>query len=78
MSIERWEKPKTERKLNRIKAIYWYIKKNDAAKISDLTDEFGVCCRTIQRDIDVLVYNGLVKHSKRGLWTVTDRKVKGE
>jgi hypothetical protein len=37
-----------------------------------------MCHRTLQRDLDVLEYNELIKADKRGVWTVTDRKVKGE
>lgn len=73
-----WKQPRTDRKLTRIKSVYWYIKKKGPVNTSELMDQFGVSERTIQRDIDTLMYNGLVKNHSKGKWAVTEKKVKGE
>ncbi|EIJ79314.1 DeoR family transcriptional regulator [Bacillus methanolicus PB1] len=69
-------KPSTNRMLNRIKSVYLYIKNNGTVTTQDLVEEFGITPRTIQRDLNVLVYNDLVKSPSRGKWTTTQKKVK--
>lgn len=71
------EKPRTARKLNRIKDLYWYIKKHGPVKSSEIEEEYGLSLRTIQRDLDALEYNELIFSPKPGYWQVTNRKVKG-
>jgi DeoR/GlpR family transcriptional regulator of sugar metabolism len=43
---------------------------------NELVEEFGITPRTIQRDLNVLEYNSLVKSPSRGKWTTTSRKTK--
>jgi DeoR/GlpR family transcriptional regulator of sugar metabolism len=62
--------------LTRIKAVYMFIKENGTVTTQELVDEFGITPRTIQRDLNVLAYNNLVKSPSRGKWTTTNRKVK--
>ncbi|WP_093857573.1 DeoR family transcriptional regulator [Tenuibacillus multivorans] len=62
--------------LNRIKDIYLYLYENGSATTSELSEQFGLSDRTIQRDINVLQYNGLVESCRKGEWTTTDKKVK--
>jgi len=69
-------KPSTNRMLNRIKSVYMYIKENGTVSTKDIVDEFGITPRTIQRDLNVLAYNGLVISPGRGKWTTTEKKVK--
>lgn len=69
-------KPSTNRMLNRIKCIYLFISKNGTVTTQDLVEEFGITPRTIQRDLNVLAYNDLVKSTSRGKWTTTQKKVK--
>ncbi|MBO8177754.1 DeoR family transcriptional regulator [Aeribacillus pallidus] len=69
-------KPSTNRMLTRIKAVYMFIKENGTVTTQELVDEFGITPRTIQRDLNVLAYNNLVKSPSRGKWTTTNRKVK--
>jgi DeoR/GlpR family transcriptional regulator of sugar metabolism len=71
------ERPKTARKINRIKDLYWFIHKHGPVKIAELEEEFGMHKRTIERDLETLQYNQLIFSPKRGHWQVTDRKVKG-
>lgn len=66
----------TDRMLNRIKSIYLYIKQRGAVTTHELVEEFGTTHRTIQRDLNVLEYNELVKSPSRGKWTITKRKTK--
>ncbi|MBO8156538.1 MAG: DeoR family transcriptional regulator [Bacillaceae bacterium] len=66
----------TSRMLTRIKAVYLYIKENGTVTTSELAEEFGITDRTVQRDLNVLAYNGLVKSPTRGKWTTTNKKVK--
>ncbi len=54
-------KPSTNRMINRIKSIYMYICQNGTVTTQDLVEEFGITPRTIQRDLNVLAYNDLVK-----------------
>jgi DeoR/GlpR family transcriptional regulator of sugar metabolism len=53
-----------------------YIQEHGTVSTQDLVDEFGITPRTIQRDLNVLVYNDLVKSPSRGRWTTTGKKVK--
>lgn len=69
--------PRSARKMNRIKGLYWYIKKHGPARKAELVEEFKVSNRTMERDLDVLEHNGLVFSPKLGYWQVTNRKVKG-
>ncbi|MBT2754396.1 DeoR family transcriptional regulator [Mesobacillus foraminis] len=69
-------KPSTNRMINRIKSIYMFIRKNGTVTTQDLVEEFGITPRTIQRDLNVLAYNDLVKSPSRGKWTTTQKKVK--
>ncbi|MEW9677705.1 DeoR family transcriptional regulator [Lentibacillus sp. L22] len=66
----------TSRMLTRVKSVYLYIRKNGTVTTQELADEFGTTDRTIQRDLRVLVYNGLVNSPIRGKWKITNKKVK--
>lgn len=76
----RSDKRKTGHKLTRIKSVYFYIKKHGPVSTKELVEEFEMSYRTIERDLDILLYNGLIIHhnSTRGRWVVTNKKVKGE
>ncbi|SDB81131.1 DeoR family transcriptional regulator [Shouchella lonarensis] len=67
-------KTSTDRMLTRIKSIYLYMKQEGTVTTSDLVEEFGITQRTIQRDLNVLEYNGLVTSAARGKWQVTNKK----
>lgn len=69
-------KPSTSRMLNRIKSIYLFINEQGTVTTQELVDEFGTTPRTIQRDLNVLVYNDLITSPSRGKWTTTNKKVK--
>ncbi|WP_270583284.1 DeoR family transcriptional regulator [Bacillus smithii] len=69
-------KPSTNRMLTRIKSVYMFIKENGTVTTQQIVDEFGITPRTIQRDLNVLVYNDLVQSPSRGKWTTTPKKVK--
>ncbi len=69
-------KHSTNRMLNRIKSVYMFINKRGTVTTGELVEEFGITPRTIQRDLNVLVYNDLVKSPSRGRWTTTKKKVK--
>ncbi|PRO65380.1 DeoR family transcriptional regulator [Alkalicoccus urumqiensis] len=69
-------KPSTDRMLTRIKSMYLYIKQKGTVSTKELKDEFGTTERTVQRDLNVLEYNGLVSSSERGIWSVTQRRTK--
>ncbi|AKP48175.1 MULTISPECIES: DeoR family transcriptional regulator [Bacillus] len=69
-------KPSTNRMLTRIKSVYMFIKENGTVTTQQIVDEFGITPRTIQRDLNVLVYNDLVQSPSRGKWTTTSKKVK--
>lgn len=69
-------KPSTDRMLTRIKSVYLYIEQKGSVTTQDLVEEFGITERTIQRDLNVLDYNGLVTTHERGVWTTTGKKVK--
>jgi predicted HTH transcriptional regulator len=69
-------KPSTDRMLNRIKSVYMFINEKGTVSTQELVDEFGITPRTIQRDLNVLAYNDLVRSPSRGKWTTTRKKVK--
>jgi DeoR/GlpR family transcriptional regulator of sugar metabolism len=69
-------KPSTSRMLNRIKSVYMYINERGTVSTDQLVDEFGMTQRTVQRDLNVLVYNDLIESPSRGRWTTTEKKVK--
>ncbi|MFC4321148.1 DeoR family transcriptional regulator [Litchfieldia salsa] len=69
-------KPSTDRMLNRIKSVYMFISEKGTVSTQELVDEFGITPRTIQRDLNVLAYNDLVRSPSRGKWTTTRKKVK--
>ncbi|KGX89171.1 DeoR family transcriptional regulator [Pontibacillus litoralis] len=66
----------TARMLSRVKDVYLYIRENGTVTTTDLAEAFGITDRTVQRDLHVLQYNGLVVSPYRGKWEITDRKVK--
>lgn len=66
----------TDRMLTRIKSVYLYIQKHETVTTQDLVEEFDTTERTIQRDLNILHYNDLVESPERGLWSVTNKKVK--
>jgi len=68
--------PSTNRMLNRVKDVYLYIKENGTVTTQELVDAFEMNQRTIQRDLNILTYNNLVKSVSRGKWKVTDKKVR--
>ncbi|WP_132746651.1 DeoR family transcriptional regulator [Scopulibacillus darangshiensis] len=68
--------PSTDRMLNRVKAIYLFIRRKGTVTTQDLVEEFDMTQRTIQRDLNILTYNKLVRSPSRGRWTITNRKVK--
>jgi DeoR/GlpR family transcriptional regulator of sugar metabolism len=62
--------------LVRVKAVYLYIKEKGTVTTTQVAEEFGITDRTVQRDLQVLEYNGLVTSPNRGQWTTTSKKVK--
>ncbi len=66
----------TDRMMTRIKSIYLFISKHGTVSTTELVEEFGITQRTVQRDLNVLAYNELVKSPNRGVWTTTSKKVK--
>jgi DeoR/GlpR family transcriptional regulator of sugar metabolism len=68
--------PSTDRMLNRVKALYLFIRKKGTVTTGELVEEFGTTQRTIQRDLNVLSYNNLVTSPARGMWETTAKKVK--
>ncbi|TLS39405.1 DeoR family transcriptional regulator [Pseudalkalibacillus caeni] len=62
--------------MTRIKSIYLFILEKGTVSTKDLVEEFGITQRTVQRDLNVLSYNNLVKSPNRGYWTTTGKKVK--
>ncbi|CQR48181.1 putative HTH-type transcriptional regulator YtzE [Paraliobacillus sp. PM-2] len=66
----------TTRMLTRVKAVYLFIRKNGPVTTIEIAEEFGITDRTVQRDLNVLEYNGLVESPSRGSWKVTKKKVK--
>jgi DeoR/GlpR family transcriptional regulator of sugar metabolism len=69
-------KPSTHRMLTRIKSVYMYISEKGTVTTQELVDEFGTTPRTIQRDLNVLAYNDLVRSPSKGKWTITNKKVR--
>jgi DeoR/GlpR family transcriptional regulator of sugar metabolism len=69
-------KSSSDRMMTRIKAMYFYIDRKGTVTTKELVEEFGTTQRTVQRDLHVLSYNGLVKSPTRGQWTTTKKKVK--
>ncbi|AYC29889.1 DeoR family transcriptional regulator [Paenisporosarcina cavernae] len=66
----------TDRMLTRIKDVYLYIRDHEMVTTQELVEAFGTTPRTIQRDLNVLVFNDLIDSPIRGKWTVTEKKVK--
>ncbi|WP_117170657.1 winged helix-turn-helix domain-containing protein [Paraliobacillus sediminis] len=66
----------TTRMLTRVKAVYLFIRENEPVTTTEIAEEFGITDRTVQRDLNVLEYNGLVTSPNRGRWKVTKKKVK--
>ncbi len=66
----------TDRMLNRVKAIYLFIRQRGMVTTQDLVEEFNMTQRTIQRDLNILSYHQLVVSPGRGQWRITDKKVK--
>ncbi|OZM56107.1 alkaline phosphatase [Lottiidibacillus patelloidae] len=69
-------KPSSNRMMTRIKAMYFYIHRKGTVTTKELVEEFGTTQRTVQRDLHILSYNGLVESPARGTWTTTTKKVK--
>ena len=68
--------PSTDRMMNRVKDVYLFIREKGTVSTQELVEEFEMTQRTIQRDLNILLYNQLVKSPSRGKWKVTDKKVK--
>ncbi|MRG87752.1 DeoR family transcriptional regulator [Salinibacillus xinjiangensis] len=66
----------TSRMLDRVKAVYLFIKEKGTVTTTEIAEEFGTTDRTVQRDLNVLAYNGLVTSPSRGQWTITKKRVK--
>ncbi|WP_082233548.1 DeoR family transcriptional regulator [Halobacillus massiliensis] len=66
----------SSRMLNRIKAVYFYIHQQGMVTTNQLAEEFGITDRTMQRDLSILEYNGLVSSPHKGKWKATEKKVK--
>ncbi|EKE31177.1 DeoR family transcriptional regulator [Salimicrobium jeotgali] len=64
------------RMLDRIKSTYLFIKTEGTVSTAQVAEEFGITDRTVQRDLHVLEYNGLVCSPYRGKWKTTEKKVK--
>ncbi len=62
--------------LIRIKDVYLFIRDRGIVTTDDLVDAFGITPRTVQRDLNVLAFNGLVDSPSRGKWTTTEKRVK--
>ncbi|HEU5139316.1 MAG TPA: DeoR family transcriptional regulator [Bacillales bacterium] len=69
-------KASTDRMMTRIKSMYLFIREKETVTTMELVEEFGITQRTIQRDLNILVYNELVQSPRRGTWTTTEKKVK--
>lgn len=65
----------TSRMLTRIKSVYLFIRERETVTTTEIAEEFDVTTRTVQRDLNVLAYNDLVKSPNRGKWMITTRKV---
>ncbi len=68
--------PSTDRMLTRVKSVYLFIRKQGPVSTKELVEEFDMTQRTMQRDLNILTYNRLVRSPKRGQWVVTERKVR--
>ncbi|OEH92127.1 DeoR family transcriptional regulator [Bacillus solimangrovi] len=68
--------PATSRMLTRVKSVYLFINEHGIVTTEALAEEFGTTSRTIQRDLNVLAYNDLVRSPSRGKWTTTKKRVK--
>lgn len=66
----------TTRMLSRVKAVYLYIREKGTVTTTELAEEFGITDRTVQRDMNVLLHNGLIMSPNRGKWAITKKKVK--
>ncbi|MEQ6378575.1 DeoR family transcriptional regulator [Bacillaceae bacterium S4-13-58] len=66
----------TSRMLTRVKAVYLFIRERGTVSTAELSEEFGITDRTVQRDLNVLEHNGLVTSPQRGKWEITKKKVK--
>ncbi|PWU70257.1 MULTISPECIES: HTH domain-containing protein [Gracilibacillus] len=66
----------TTRMLSRVKSVYLFIKENGCVTTNEIAEEFGITDRTVQRDLHLLAYNGLVNSPNRGRWEITKKKVK--
>ena len=66
----------TTRMLTRVKAVYIFIRENGPVTTLEIAEEFSITDRTVQRDLNVLEYNGLVTSPNRGTWKITKKKVK--
>lgn len=62
--------------LTRVKAVYLFIRERGTVSTTELSEEFGITDRTVQRDLNVLEHNGLVTSPQRGKWEITKKKVK--
>jgi DeoR/GlpR family transcriptional regulator of sugar metabolism len=71
-----FERPRTERKVNRIKSVYLFLRKNGPMGTKELSEEFGMHLRTLQRDLATLQLNELIEYNPVGTWHVTNKKVK--
>ncbi|MBF4499793.1 MULTISPECIES: DeoR family transcriptional regulator [Savagea] len=65
----------TDRMLRRVKDVYFFILDNGVVTTDRIVEEFGVTARTVQRDLNVLEYNELIKSPTRGQWTTTEIEV---
>ncbi|GGK06751.1 putative HTH-type transcriptional regulator YtzE [Lentibacillus kapialis] len=65
----------TSRMLTRVKAVYLYIREKGTVTTKEIADEFGTTDRTVQRDLNILTHNGLVKSPVRGKWKITAKPV---
>jgi len=66
----------SSRMITRVKSIYMYIYHQGIVTTHELAEEFGITSRTIQRDLHILVFNGLIYSPKKGKWKKTTKKVK--
>ncbi|SFB37175.1 DeoR-like helix-turn-helix domain-containing protein [Lentibacillus halodurans] len=65
----------TSRMLTRVKAVYLYIREKGTVSTQEIAEEFGTTDRTIQRDLNILTHNGLVKSPNKGKWKITSKPV---
>ncbi len=66
----------TSRMMTRVKSIYMFIHEKGTVTTQELVEEFGITPRTIQRDLHILVFNGLVQSPSKGKWMTTKKRVK--